>query len=82
MQPPCRACAGRATVHSPCPALQGLERCIAAPGRNRGPEVLCREAIYGLKEPPQEETVEIIRMSDVELTTVEWLWEPYIPFGK
>ena len=41
-----------------------------------------REAIYGLKEPPQEETVEIIRMSEVETQTVEWLWEPYIPFGK
>lgn len=41
-----------------------------------------REAIYGLKQPPQEETVEIIRMSEVDTQTVEWLWEPYIPFGK
>ena len=41
-----------------------------------------REAIYGVKEPPQEETVEIIRMSEVDTQTVEWLWEPYIPFGK
>ena len=41
-----------------------------------------REAVYGLKEPPQEETVEIIRMSKVDTQTVEWLWEPYIPFGK
>ena len=41
-----------------------------------------REAIYGLKEPPQEETVEIIRMSEVDTQTVEWLWETYIPFGK
>ena len=41
-----------------------------------------REAVYGLKEPPQEETVEIIRMSEVDTQTVEWLWEPYIPFGK
>ena len=41
-----------------------------------------REAIYGLKEPTQEETVEIIRMSEVDTQTVEWLWEPYIPFGK
>ncbi len=41
-----------------------------------------REAVYGLKEPPQEETVEIIRMSEVDTETVEWLWEPYIPFGK
>ena len=41
-----------------------------------------QEAIYGLKEPPQEETVEIIRMSEVDTQTVEWLWKPYIPFGK
>ena len=41
-----------------------------------------REAVYGLKEPTQEETVEIIRMSEVDTQTVEWLWEPYIPFGK
>ena len=42
-----------------------------------------REAVYGLKEPPQEETVEIIRMSEVDTQTVEWLWEPYIPlWGK
>ena len=32
-----------------------------------------REAIYGVKEPPQEETVEIIRMSEVDTQTVEWL---------
>ena len=41
-----------------------------------------REAIYGVKEPTQEETVEIIRMSEVDTQTVEWLWEPDIPFGK
>ena len=41
-----------------------------------------REAIYGLKEPPQEETVEIIRMSEVDTQTVEWLWKPYIPLWE
>ena len=35
-----------------------------------------------LKEPAKPETVKIIRMSDVELTPVEWLWKPYLPFGK
>ena len=35
-----------------------------------------------LKEPSKPETVKIIRMSDVELTLVEWLWKPYLPFGK
>ena len=35
-----------------------------------------------LKEPSNPEPVKIIRMSDVELTPVEWLWKPYLPFGK
>ena len=35
-----------------------------------------------LKEPSKAETVKIIRMSDVELTPVDWLWKPYLPFGK
>ena len=35
-----------------------------------------------LKEPSKPESVKIIRMSDVELTPVEWLWKPYLPFGK
>ena len=35
-----------------------------------------------LKEPSKPETVKIIRMSDMELTPVEWLWKPYLPFGK
>ena len=34
-----------------------------------------REAIYGLKEPTQEETVEIIRMSEANTQTVEWLYD-------
>ena len=63
------------------PSFQGLERGIAAPGRNHRREVY-PGSCYGLKAPPQEETVEIIRMSEVDPQTVEWLWEPYIPFGK
>lgn len=35
-----------------------------------------------LKEPSKPETVKIIRMSDVELTPVDWLWKPYLHFGK
>ena len=35
-----------------------------------------------LKEPSKPEMVKIIRMSDVELTPVDWLWKPYLPFGK
>lgn len=29
-----------------------------------------------------EDKVPMIRMSEVELKEVEWLWKPYIPFGK
>lgn len=32
----------------------------------------------GTTEPP----VRMIRMSDVMQTEIEWLWKPYIPFGK
>lgn len=32
--------------------------------------------------PVKEHTIPMIRMSDVELTEVKWLWKPYIPFGK
>ena len=35
-----------------------------------------------LKELSKPETVKIIRMSDVKLTPVNWLWKPYLPFGK
>ena len=35
-----------------------------------------------LKEPPKKDSVKIIRISDVQLTPVEWLWKPYLPFGK
>ena len=47
------------TVHRLVPLYKGLERGIAAPGRNHRRKYI-REAVYGLKEPPQEETVEII----------------------
>ena len=35
-----------------------------------------------LKEPSKKNSVKIIRMSDVKLTPVDWLWKPYLPFGK
>ena len=31
---------------------------------------------------PGEELVKMIRMSEVKQTEIEWLWKPYIPFGK
>ena len=39
MQPPCRACAGGVDRPPAYPSFQGLERGIAAPGRNHRREV-------------------------------------------
>ena len=35
-----------------------------------------------LRELPTAQPVPMLRMADVELTSVDWLWCPYIPFGK
>ena len=35
-----------------------------------------------LRELPTVQPVPMLRMADVELTSVDWLWFPYIPFGK
>ena len=35
-----------------------------------------------LKEPAAEPPVPMIRMSEVQEVAVEWLWKPYLPFGK
>lgn len=35
-----------------------------------------------LREVKRDEPVQIIRMSEVTPEKVEWLWYPYIPFGK
>lgn len=35
-----------------------------------------------LREKAQKKAVPMIRMSDVQQTEVDWLWYPYIPFGK
>lgn len=34
------------------------------------------------QKPPGEETVAVIRMTDIALQELQWLWKPYIPFGK
>ena len=82
LQPPCGAYAGGLDRPPPYPSFQRLERGTDSAEQEITDGKYLREAIYGLKEPPQEETVEIIRMSEVDTQTVEWLWEPYIPFGK
>ena len=35
-----------------------------------------------LREKAEKKAVPVIRMSEVQQTEVEWLWYPYIPFGK
>lgn len=35
-----------------------------------------------LLEKPEKKAVPMIRMSEVQQTEVDWLWYPYIPFGK
>lgn len=37
---------------------------------------------FTIKEAASKNPVPMIRMSDVVRTDVEWLWKPYIPFGK
>lgn len=34
------------------------------------------------KNAMQNEELEIIRMSEIQMREVEWLWYPYLPFGK
>lgn len=34
------------------------------------------------KNAMQNEELEIIRMSEIQMRELEWLWYPYIPFGK
>ena len=82
LQPPCGAYVPEGlTVHRLIPLFKDWNEVQTRRGEITDGKYL-REAVYGLKEPPQEETVEIIRMSEVDTQTVEWLWEPYIPFGK
>ena len=35
-----------------------------------------------MREFPEAQPVPMLRMADVELTAVDWLWFPYIPLGK
>ena len=35
-----------------------------------------------LREKPEKKAVPMIRMSEVQQTEEDWLWYPYIPFGK
>lgn len=48
-------------------------------------ELIHKKYIYKtitLREKTQKKAVPMIRMSEVQQTEVDWLWYPYIPFGK
>jgi hypothetical protein len=34
------------------------------------------------KENKMEKEMKLVSISEIELQEVEWLWYPYIPFGK
>ena len=40
------------------------------------------EETMELRTKPEKKVVPMIRMSEIQQTEVEWLWYPYIPFGK
>ena len=40
------------------------------------------EETMELRTKPVKKAVPMIRMSEIQQTEVEWLWYPYIPFGK
>ena len=40
------------------------------------------EETIELRIKPEKKAVPMIRMSEIQQTEVEWLWYPYIPFGK
>ena len=61
------------------------------PSRKDWNEILCdksadrKKAIIEtvtMKVPEKEELVPMLCYEDIEQTSVEWLWFPYIPFGK
>ena len=80
MQPPCEAHAG-GLHRPPDPSFKDRNEVLQHRAEITDGKYL-REAVYGLKEPPQEETVEIIRMSEVDTQTVEWLCPFVLYVGK
>ena len=76
--------------HRPFPARYAVIRLV--PARKDWNDVLRQQGdipnrkfiaeTITLRELPTAQPVPMLRMADVELTSVEWLWFPYIPFGK
>ena len=81
LQPPCGACAGGLDRPPPCAASQGLERGIAAPGGNHRREVYPGSGLR-LERAAAEETVEIIRMSEVDTRPLNGYGSRISPLGK
>ena len=66
--------------HSPFPARKDWNDVLRQQG-----DIPSRKFIaetITLRELPTAQPVPMLRMADVELTSVDWLWFPYIPFGK
>ena len=70
---------------------QGYSVIRLKPSRKDWNEILCdknadrKKAIaetITIKVPETEELVPMLCYEDIEQTSVEWLWFPYIPFGK
>ncbi len=83
-QKPLKACADHSRAdngHSPCPGKEGLERCSLAEKGHSRPQIYSRDN-HAARVCPTAQPVPMLRMADVELTSVDWLWFPYIPFGK
>ena len=45
-------------------------------------EPLTQKSTERKEKMTTEKTLSLVRMSDVQLQEVKWLWKPYIPFGK
>lgn len=58
------------------PVKKDWNECLAAevPVENMAKQMCWRDA--------REKTVPVMKMSEVEETVVQWLWYPFIPFGK
>ena len=71
--------------------LEGYSVIRLKPSRKDWNEILCdknadrKKAIaetITIKVPESEEMVPMLCYEDIEQTSVDWLWFPYIPFGK
>ena len=71
--------------------LEGYSVIRLKPSKKDWNEILCDKGVdrkkaitetITIKIPEKEELVPMLCYEDIEQTSVEWLWFPYIPFGK